>query len=133
MLKPGGELYLLEGHPFAFTLDQPDRDAGSTASGPLLPTFDYFQAAPLIFDADTTYTGEDIKLANTRTHEFIHGIGDILSALMDAGLMLTYFKEHDSLAWAMWPKLVEGPDRMFRMPAGEPNLPLSFSVKARKG
>ncbi|MBK8157720.1 MAG: class I SAM-dependent methyltransferase [Rhodospirillaceae bacterium] len=133
MLKPGGELYLLEGHPFAFTLDQPDRELGSAAVGVLQPAYDYFQTAPLVFDADTTYSGEDTKLRNTRTHEFVHGIGAILSALLEAGLSLTYFKEHDSLAWAMWPKMIEGPDRMYRMPASETNLPLSFSVKVRKG
>lgn len=134
MLTPGGELYLLEGHPFAFTLDQADRAQGSQATAQLQPTFNYFHGpAPLVFEADTTYTGDDTKLANTRTHEFVHGLGDIFSALIEAGLTLTYFKEHDSLAWAMWPMLVEGPDRMYRMPEGHPNLPLSFSLKARKG
>ena len=131
MLKPGGELYLLEGHPFALTLDQPDRDTGGT--GPLRPTFNYFGGgAPLVFETATTYTGEATTLANTKTHEFAHGIGEILSALMEAGLTLTYFKEHDSLAWALWSMMQEGPDRMYRLPAGHPNLPLSFSLKARK-
>ena len=98
MLKPGGELYLLEGHPFAFTLDLQSGDK----SAPLRPTFDYFHGpAPIVFDEATTYTGEDTKLAHTRTHEFTHPVGDIISALLDAGLTLTYYKEHDSLAWAM--------------------------------
>ncbi len=131
MLKPGGELYLLEGHPFALTLDQPDRETGGT--GPLRPTFNYFSSGvPLVFEADTTYTGEATKLANTRSHEFSHGIGEVLSALLEAGLTLTYFKEHDSLAWSLWGMMREGPDRMFRLPEGHPNLPLSFSLKARK-
>lgn len=143
MLKPGGELYLLEGHPFAFTLDQVAdgvsaadavKSGAQDASAPLRPTFPYFSdGTPLQFETDETYTGDGIKIANTRTHEFVHGIGEILGALLEAGLTLTYFTEHDSLAWAMWPKMVEGVDRMFRMPAGEPSLPLSFSVKARKG
>jgi SAM-dependent methyltransferase len=134
MLKPGGELYLLEGHPFALTLDQPNRDkAVSLADRPLHPTFDYFNGgSPLVFDADTTYTGEETKLANTRTHEFSHGIGEIITALLDSGLALTHFKEHDSLAWQLWGIMQEGPDRMYRLPQGHPNLPLSFSLKARK-
>jgi SAM-dependent methyltransferase len=137
MLKPGGELYLLEGHPFAMTLDQVADGVSpggeQDASAPLRPTFPYFSnGAPLTFEMETTYTGDGPKLTNTRTHEFVHSLGDILGALIDAGLVLTHLKEHDSLAWAMWPKLIEGPDRMYRMPAGEPSLPLSFSVKARK-
>ena len=138
MLKPGGELYLLEGHPFAFTLDQVADGVApggaQDARAPLRPAFPYFgDGVPLTFDMETTYTGDGPKLKNTRTHEFVHGLGDILGALIGAGLTLTCFAEHDSLAWAMWPKLIEGPDRMFRVPKGEPSLPLSFSLKARRG
>ncbi|WP_374653031.1 class I SAM-dependent methyltransferase [Dongia sp.] len=136
MLKPSGELYLLEAHPFAFALDQVPpggavgvRDAGA----PLCPTFPYFGAGvPIIFDSDTTYTGDDTKVENTRTHEFLHPMSDILGGLIEAGLTLTSYNEHDSIAWAMWPLLVEGADRMYRMPEGHTNLPLSFSLKARK-
>lgn len=137
MLKPGGELYLLEAHPFAFSLDQPllggiygDQDANA----PLRPTFPYFGGTePLIFESDITYTGDADKLHNTRTHEFLHSLSDIIGGLIEAGLTLTYFQEHDSVAWAMWPMMVEGPDRMYRLPKGEPSLPLSFSLRARKG
>lgn len=137
MLKPGGELYLLEGHPFALTLDQVADGVApggaQDATTPLRPTFPYFgDGTPLTFVMDTTYTGDGPKLANTRTHEFVHSLSDILGALIEAGLTLTYYNEHDSLAWAMWPMLVEGPDRMYRMPEGHTNLPLSFSLKARK-
>lgn len=143
MLKPGGELYLLEGHPFAITLDQlgegsvlPGGAVGAPiASAPLVPAYDYFQdpAKPLVFEMAETYTGDGGKLKNTRTHEFVHGIGAILNALIAAGLTVTQVNEHDTLAWQMWPILEETGDRMYRMPAGRPNLPLSFSVKARKG
>lgn len=134
MLKPGGELYLLEGHPFALTLDQPNRDKSiDLGERPLQPAFNYFNGAkPFLFDAETTYTGEDTKLVHTRTHEFSHGIAEIIAALLDAGLTLTYFKEHDSLAWPLWGTMREGPDRMYRLPEGHPNLPLSFSLKAGK-
>jgi SAM-dependent methyltransferase len=134
MLKPGGELYLLEGHPFALTLDQPNGDKSvECAERPLHPTFDYFHGAkPFIFEADTTYTGEETKLIHTRTHEFSHGVGEIITALLEAGLTLTYFREHDSLAWSLWGIMEEGTDRMYRLPAGHPALPLSVSLKARK-
>jgi SAM-dependent methyltransferase len=134
MLKPGGELYLLEAHPFAFALDQLGEDKQQRHAAPLVPTYDYFQPGrPLIFESDITYTGDATKVANTKTHEFLHAISDILTGLLDSGLTLTYFAEHDSIAWSMWPKMVEGPDRMYRLPEGAPNLPLSFSLRARKG
>ncbi|MBL8710368.1 MAG: methyltransferase domain-containing protein [Rhodospirillaceae bacterium] len=143
MLKPGGEFYLLEGHPFALALDQlgsetiaADGAIGqSDPTAPLRPAFPYFrpEGEPLVFDAAETYTGDGGTLANTRTHEFVHGIADILTALIEAGLTLTMFHEHDACAWAMWPLLVEDADRMYRLPKGAANLPLSFSLKARKG
>ncbi len=128
MLKPGGELYLLEGHPFALCLDKPNADPST-----LKPTYNYFNDVKLlVFESDTTYSGEDTKLANTLTHEFFHGIGEIITALFEAGLTLTYFKEHDSLAWRLWEMMTEGKDLMFRLPDDHSNLPLSFSLKARK-
>lgn len=37
------------------------------AERPLRPAFNYFNgASPIIFEADTTYTGEEMKHANTR-------------------------------------------------------------------
>lgn len=141
MLKPGGELYLLEGHPFAITLDQigdgsvlADGAVGEQdPSAPLRPAYDYFQDAskPLTFETDQTYTNDGPKLKNTRTHEFVHGIGDILGALIDAGLTITQFREHDRLAWQMYPMMVEDGDGMYRMPDGMPSLPLSFSLIAK--
>lgn len=142
MLKPGGELYLLEGHPFAITLDQigtgsvhADGAIGEQdPSAPLRPAYPYFQDAskPLVFEMEQTYTGDGPALKNTRTHEFVHGIGDILTGLIEAGLTITQYREHDRLAWQMWPLMVEDGERMYRMPDGLPSLPLSFSLKARK-
>lgn len=143
MLKPGGELYLLEGHPFAITLDQigegsvlPDGAVGmQDPSAPLRPAYTYFQdpSKPLVFEMEQTYTLDGPKLQNTRTHEFVHGIGDILTGLIHAGLTITQFREHARLAWQMYPIMVEDGEGMYRMPDGMPSLPLSFSLKARKG
>jgi len=142
MLKPGGQLYLLEGHPFALTLDQlgaetvgADGAIGlSDPSAPLRPAYPYFRGIgmPLIFETPQTYTGDGPALKHTRTHEFVHSITDILTGLIEAGLTLTMYHEHDACAWAMWPLLVEGEDRLYRMPAGAASLPLSFSLRARK-
>ena len=128
MLKPGGMLYLLEGHPGVLYLDQPDKDT------PLAPKFPYFQGPePLILEGDTTYTGDPDKLKNTKTHEWTHSLSAVLMALIGAGMRLEYFAEHDRLAWKLWPCMEpSGPD-MFRLPEGHPSLPLAYSLKARKG
>jgi SAM-dependent methyltransferase len=127
MLAPGGFLYLLEGHPFAHVLEQ------AAADDPLVATYDYFQGVePLVFRDEATYADADAKIVNRESHEWNHTISSILNALIRAGLLLEWLHEHDTLAWRLYKCLEEGPDRMFRLPAGRPKLPLAFSLKARQ-
>lgn len=127
MLKSGGMLYLLEGHPAVLNLDQPDKDT------PLAPKFNYFQGPePLILGGDTTYTGDPDKIANTKTHEWTHHLSETIMALLDAGMRLDYFAEHDRLAWKLWPCMEPDGPEMYKLPDGHPNMPLAFSLKARK-
>lgn len=133
LLRPGGSLYLLEGHPAALALEQKD------PADPIVPTYEYFQGeAPLIFHAETSYTeggiegGGGAALANTEMHEWIHPLGSIVGALIGAGFSIECLHEHPRLAWRLFPCLMEREDRMFYFPPGKPGFPLSFSLKARK-
>jgi len=127
VLKPGGFLYLLEGHPMALCLEQ------KRAEDPLTPGWAYFEhTAPQVIDEDGTYADRGAKLAHTRTHEWAHPLQQILGALIDAGLHIEMFHEHDRLAWQLWPCLEYDGNRMYRLPRDRMRLPLSFSLKARK-
>lgn len=127
VLKPGGFLYLLEGHPYALVLDQ------KTAEDPLTPGWPYFaHQEPQVIDQDGTYADKNAKLAHTRTHEWAHPISEILGAVIAAGLTVEMFHEHDRLAWQLWPCLEYDGERMYRLPKGRAPLPLSFSLRARK-
>jgi SAM-dependent methyltransferase len=127
VLKPGGFLYLLEGHPAALMLEQKTKD------DPLIPGMAYFaHEAPQVFDEEGTYADKAARLAHTVTHEWAHPISEILTALIGAGLRIEMFHEHDRLAWQLWPCLEYDGNRMYRLPAGHLRLPLSFSLRARK-
>lgn len=127
VLKPGGFLYLLEGHPAALMLSQAHKDE------PLTPNWPYFaHEAPQVFEEEGTYADRGAKLAHNVTHEWAHPISEILSALIDAGLTIEMFHEHDRLAWQLWPCLEYDGNRMYRLPKERMPLPLSFSLKARK-
>jgi SAM-dependent methyltransferase len=127
LLDDGGFLYLLEGHPLAMLFEQEGPDA------PILPTYDYFQnPGPLVSFAATSYTSDPDPIAHTEMHEWIHPIGAVVTALIEAGMALDWVHEHDRVAWRMFPCLQEGGDRMWRMPAGRPSLPLAYSLRARK-
>jgi len=127
VLKPGGFLYLLEGHPAALMLSQPTKD------DPLTPSYPYFaHEAPQVFDEPGTYADRNAKLTHTVAHEWAHPISEILGALIGAGLAIEMFHEHDRLAWQLWPCLEYDGNRMYRLPEGRIRVPLSFSLKARK-
>jgi hypothetical protein len=43
----------------------------------------------------------------TLTHEWNHGLGEIVSALLDAGLAITGLTEHDTVPWEALPGQME--------------------------
>lgn len=127
-LKPGGALYLAENHPASQVLDDNARKAGTTMPGWFLP---YFYDNAFVYDNDRDYANPNVRLKNTRGHEWMHSLGDIVTALVNAGLQLSWLHEHDSVPWAMFDCLNKGEDGMYRWPE-EPWLPLAFSLWAEK-
>ena len=127
VLAPGGELYFADGHPSFLVLEPHE--------GKLAPTFD-FQTPPdkpLEFTTATTYTGDPTILTHQANREWTHSISTILGSLIDAGLTITMFHEHEVLPWQGLQCLVPASDRMWRLPEGYPRIPLSLSLRARKG
>ena len=110
-LKPGGALYLAEGHPAALVLDDL-----APRTGPMPGWFvPYFHRDGLIFDSETDYADPDARLTNTRTCEWIHPIGEVVTGLIAAGLELRWLHEHDRVPWRMFEHLVEDADGMYRL------------------
>ena len=126
VLKPGGRIYFADGHPAFAILDEVD--------GRPAPMFNWRTPStlPLEFAPSQTYTGDPRPLVNTRSFEWIHPLSDILMALIDHGMTIEYIAEHEALPWAMFPLMQKGPDRLYRLPAGIPRMPLAVSLRARK-
>lgn len=124
LLKPGGRLYLAEAHPTTLCLDWVD--------GAIAPRFDWRTAPgkPIAEDSDVTYTGAPDRLVNRRAYEWIHPLGDIVTALHASGLTVARLTEHPALTWELFPNMTEGADGLFRLPPEHPQLPLSFSLDA---
>ena len=61
-----------------------------------------------------------------------HSLGEIVTALIDAGLRIEFLHEFDFVRWPV-DFLVRGEDRRYRLPPGtKGQLPLFFSLKATK-
>jgi SAM-dependent methyltransferase len=126
-LKPGGTLYLAEGHPAALVLDDAAPRQGDMP-GWFAP---YFQREPCVFDDPSDYADPDATLRNARTYSWMHPVGEIVTGILAAGMSLKWLHEHDRVPWRMFEILVEEGDGMYRWPK-EPWLPLAFSLRAER-
>lgn len=122
LLKTGGRLFMAEVHPALLQLEEID--------GQLVVT--YPLDTTLHFQEETTYAGDGQPLHNRDTFEWVHSTSSLITALLENGMKLSSYREHDSLPWPAVPSMVLGEDRMFRMPEGKAAPPLSFTLTAEK-
>jgi SAM-dependent methyltransferase len=127
MLRPDGQLYLAEGHPVAYVFDDEARAAGGRP-GFFAP---YFSREPIANDDPRDYVDPEERLANARSYNWIHPIGELVTSLIDVGMTLEWLHEHDAVTWRMFECLAEGADGLFRWP-DKPWLPLAFSLLATR-
>ena len=129
LLTPGGRLFLREGHPMLWALGDPRPDGLLTVEHPYVE-----RAEPTVWDEGGTYVETDVEFEHTVTHEWNHGLGQIFTALADAGLHLTAFDEHDSAPWDPLPGYCE-PAREpgeFRLRDRPWRVPFTYTLQARK-
>jgi len=132
-LAPGGFFYIVEAHPTArmFPLDQDMVKAGTFA--PHLP---YFHDPRGIRWPPTVDYADETTPHTVGEHEWTHSLGDIVNALLGAGLSLDFLHEFPFCAWNVVAgcELVErfsASHGYFARPSG-PALPLMFSLRASK-
>jgi SAM-dependent methyltransferase len=129
LLRPGGRLFIREGHPALQAFEVRD--------GRLSLEYPYFeQPEPMVWDEDITYVQTDARMAHTVTHQWSHGIGETVTALLDADLRITGLTEHDTIPWNALPDLMEPvtPRPMagseWRLADNPQRLPHSFTLQA---
>jgi len=119
LLAPGGRLFLREGHPMLWTLQDPRPDRL------LVVEYPYFEREqPMVWDEPGTYVETGATFSHNMTHEWNHGLGEIVSAVLGAGLRLTGLAEHDSVPWDALPGQMDAlgggewrlADRPWRLP-----------------
>ena len=127
LLTPGGRLFLREGHPMLWSLDERHTDA-------LVVDYDYFERPePMVFDEQGTYVETEVQFQNTVTHVWNHGLGEIVTALLDAGMELTGLVEHDSVPWEALPGQMEKlDDKDWRLRERPWRLAHSYTLQAVK-
>ncbi|MCS5715442.1 class I SAM-dependent methyltransferase [Herbiconiux sp. CPCC 205716] len=127
LLKPGGRLFIREAHPILWAMDE-------TVGDDLALRFPYFERAePLEWDDSSSYVPTERPLVSTTTYEWNHGLGEIVTALLDAGLELRMLVEHDSVPYEALPgQMVQRAGGEWALGVRAGVAPLSYTLQAVK-
>ena len=93
LLRAGGRVFVREGHPVLWSLDDTRTD------GLFVVEYPYFEKRGTLFSEPKTYVEHDGDIASPDSVGFNHGLGQIITALQDAGMTFTSLEEHMSLPW----------------------------------
>ena len=119
LLVPGGELYLNEFHPVQWMLSDDD---------PLRLRDDYFTPPEGFRNLEQgTYADRRAPTRRNETLQWNHPLGEVVTALIRAGLTIRELREEDSSVLQRWPVLVRGSDGRWRMPS----QPMMYTLRAR--
>lgn len=128
-LRPGGAFFLADAHPTMLLFDGEAQDG-------LHVRYPYFQPAAPIEILPTVGNYADPAAPVTKpAYSWPHPLSEVVMALVRAGLVLEELREHDHVIWKAFPFCVEETvdgERRWRLPAHLPQLPLLFSLRARK-
>ena len=128
LLRPGGRLFIREGHPMLWSLADPRPD------GLLVVDYPYFETKePSVWEEGGTYVETDVVFTANTTHEWNHGMGEIVTALHEAGLQITGLVEHDSVPWDALPgQMTKDAQGEWRLSDRPWRLPASYTLQAVK-
>lgn len=97
----------------------------------------YFQQErPLTWEDEGSYieaAAGTPAIAHTRNHQWNHSLGEIVTALLRAGLVIDALVEVPYAAWCPWPELMVADDgRGYRLRDDPERLPLQFVIEAHR-
>jgi SAM-dependent methyltransferase len=124
LLRPGGRLYVRDAHPMLMAIhdERPDDQ--------LVVQWPYFEGPAVRWERPTTYV-DDLPISEPVMYDWNHGLGEMVSAVLDAGLTLSALREHTFCDWKALPSMVET-DVGWVLPEGPERLPLMFTLEAHK-
>jgi hypothetical protein len=138
ILKPGGRVVVVEFHPFSgvFDWDWSHKYPYFFGGEPMTweeGVGDYVALSDGAL-APSGYTEGVKEFVNPhRDHEFPWGIGEVATALLDAGLVITALREYpDSNGAKLFERMRETPGKRMVPPEDVPTVPLMYGLVAQK-
>lgn len=126
LLKPGGTFYFAEFHPFAMVFDDEHKKE-------LTLRYNYFHnPEPMKFEIEGTYADKNAKIDQKTEYEWAHSMSDIINAIINAGLKIDFVNEYPFTCYEAFPFTEKDSDGYWRLKNQKAEIPLIFTLKARK-
>lgn len=120
-LAPGGRFVFAEFHPIVWMFDN---DFTYIA-------YAYSKSSPIIEKEMGTYADKTAPI-ETETITWNHGIGEVLTSLLNAGLRVTSFREFDYSPYNCFNQTIEFEPGKFRIASLGDKIPMVYSLTALK-
>ncbi|HEY7667962.1 MAG TPA: class I SAM-dependent methyltransferase [Actinomycetota bacterium] len=126
-VAPGGIFYLHEAHPVFWAVADEQETPNDLHLG-----FDYWGGETITVPVEGSYADPDADVDAEVEHGWNHSLGEIVTALADAGLRIELLDEKRVLDWPI-PFLRELQDGTYGFPEDQVGtIPLMYSLRARK-
>ena len=112
---------MVEFHPIAWMFDY--------LEGKPIMKYGYMQDEVIYEEYEGTYANQESKMIS-KEYGWNHGLGEVISALTDAGLQIAYLREYDESPYDVFPDLVKTESGMYV--SKDKLYPLIFEIKAIK-
>src|SRR5262249_11187358 len=100
-LKPGGTVFIAEVHPFGYLLSE---------------EYSYFPSEqPMRWESAGSYADRSAQVQHRVSYDWMHSMGDILNALISAGLSISYLHEYPYCVCGLLPCMEQNEDGWWRL------------------
>ncbi len=124
-LKPGGRFYIMESHPTSHIFD--DEQLGMNVK------YSYFhRAEPTVWDDEWPDYSDENYITKNPSFEWQWSLGDIVNALINAGLKVEFLNEYDKLFYKGFPEMIKDNDGWWVLPEYRDKIPLTFTLMCKK-
>lgn len=120
-LKKGGTFFIAEFHPIVWMFDYLD--------GKSILRYGYNQDEVIYEEYQGTYADQSSPMTS-KEYGWNHGLGEVVTALTEAGLHIDYLDEHDESPYNVLPDLLKTESSMYV--TKDKLYPLIFTLKATK-
>lgn len=125
-LKENGIFYIFELHPILNIFEN------ESHTKELKIRYSYFhKEEPMKWEPDGVYA-DRTKVTKNPSYEWTHSMSDIINSLIKAGLEIEFIHEYPYCNYDHFPFMKKDEDGWWRIKGSEGEMPLLFSIRAKK-